>query len=599
MSETGSPMVGIDARFELWLQGFNAALEESDVDRIAAHFGADAYWKDILALTWRYRTLAGRDGIKRALGDGLLRLHPRRLRPAPDRTAARVVKRSARTVIEAYFDFDTDLGRGTGFVRLLVDEVGELAPEPVWILLTSMQALAGLEDRVGELRPSGLDGAHEFGGANWLDHRRAEATYDGREPEVLVVGAGQSGLVLAARLRQLGVDTLLVERTPRVGDVWRNRYHSLTLHNETWANSLPYLPFPESWPTFLPKDKLAGWLEGYAEFMELNVWTSTSFEGADYDEESRTWTVRLGTDSGTQRIVRPQHVVLATGGVSGTPYVPAIPGIGAFDGQVVHSSSFGSGRQYDASSAVVFGTGNSAHDVAQELHGQGVRVTMVQRSPTCVVSLVPSGTMVYALYSEHPEIEDIDLITAAIPYPVLRETYQHLTRRTCELDKELLGGLEAAGFELDFEPDGTGFHMKYLRRGGGYYINVGCSDLIVDGEIRVVQYRDLADFDKDGLVLADGERVPADLVVLATGYENLQEDVRRLLGDEVAERVGPIWGFDEEFELRNMWRRTGQDRLWIMGGNLLESRLHSRFLALQIKADLLGITPFEGEAVGS
>jgi cation diffusion facilitator CzcD-associated flavoprotein CzcO len=387
------------------------------------------------------------------------------------------------------------------------------------------------------------------------------------------------------------VDTLLLERTPRVGDVWRNRYHSLTLHNEVWANNLPYLPFPPTWPTFLPKDKLAGWLEGYAEYMELNVWTATEFEGADYDESSRRWTVRVNRGGDDERVLRPRHLVLATGGVSGTPYIPDVPGLDGFAGTVVHSSAFGDGREYDVSNAIVFGTGNSGHDVAQELHARGVSVTMVQRSPTCVVSLVPSGTMVYALYSEHDRIEDIDLITAAVPYPVLRESYQFLTRKTCRLDKPLLDRLNAAGFETDFEPDGTGFHMKYLRRGGGYYINVGCSDLIADGEIAIVQARDTDGFAPSGLRMRDGRVVPAELVVLATGYENQQESVRRLLGDAVADKVGPIWGFDEDHELRNMWRPTGQENFWIMGGNLLESRLHSRFLALQIKADIEGIGP--------
>ncbi|MCW2758645.1 MAG: monooxygenase [Nocardioidaceae bacterium] len=581
----------VGATFSTWLATFDTAVVARDLDGIAEHFAADGYWRDILALTWRYRTFAGVDEIKSALGSDLLRMHPRNLRVAEDRVAPRLVKRSARMVVEGYFDFDTDLGRGTGFVRLLATEDG-LVDGPVWILLTALQELEGFPEKIGDNRPSGEEYSHDFAGTNWLDRRISAQSYEDRDPEVLVVGAGQSGLVLAARLGQFGVDTLLVEKTPRVGDVWRNRYHSLTLHNEVWANSLPYLPFPPTWPTFLPKDKLAGWLEGYAEFMELNVWTGTSFEDASYDETARRWTVRLVRADGSERVLHPQHLVLATGGVSGTPYLPELPGLTSFGGEVVHSSAFGDGRQYDGvETAVVVGTGNSAHDVAQELHARGVRVTLVQRSPTCVVSLVPSGTMVYALYSEHAAIEDIDLMTAAVPYPVLRDSYQWLTRKTCQLDKPLLDSLEAVGFETDFEPDGTGFHMKYLRRGGGYYINVGCSDLIAAQQIGLVQMRDVDAFVGDGLAMLDGTVVPADLVVLATGYENQQAAVRRFVGDEIAEKVGPIWGFDEDFELRNMWKPTGQDRFWIMGGNLLESRLHSRFLALQIKADLEGLDP--------
>jgi hypothetical protein len=210
-----------------------------------------------------------------------------------------------------------------------------------------------------------------------------------------------------------------------------------------------------------------------------------------------------------------------------------------------------------------------------------------------VVSLVPSGTMVYALYSEGPSNDDIDLITAAIPYPVLRDTYQWLTKRTCELDKDLLDRLHAVGFETDFEPDGTGFHMKYLRKGGGYYINVGCSDLIADGEIALRHARDIDRFEREGLRFADGTTVEADLVVLATGYDNLQEGVRRVLGDEIADRVGPIWGFDDHGAMRNMWMRTPQPGFWVMGGSLIDARLYSTFLAVQIKAEIDGVFPDE------
>ena len=196
---------------------------------------------------------------------------------------------------------------------------------------------------------------------------------------------------------------MIVEKTPRVGDNWRNRYHSLTLHNEVWANSLPYMPFPPTWPTFMPKDKLAGWLEAYAEFMELNVWTGTEFLSGSYDEASAMWTARVRRADGEVRTLRVPHVVLATGGASDVPRIPELPGLGEFAGPVIHSSRFSSGLEYAGKRALVIGTGNSGHDVAQELYSNGAeRVTIVQRSPTCVVSLVPSGTLVYSVYSEGP-----------------------------------------------------------------------------------------------------------------------------------------------------------------------------------------------------
>ncbi len=573
-----------------WLSALDDALARRDGTAAAACLDTDGYWKDVLAFSWGYRTFAGREQIAEALEASMPVIEPRGFRPSATRSPARRVRRSGMALIEAYFDFDTAVGTGTGFVRLHDDE--STTVPSAWIMLTTLQSLNGYEERLGDRRPDGEEYARDVPGENWLDVRRREQAYTDRDPEVLVVGGGQGGLMLGARLRQMGVDTLIVEKTPRIGDNWRHRYHSLTLHNETWGNSLPYLPFPDTWPTFLPKDKLAGWLEYYVEAMELNVWTGTELLSAERDETDSVWIARLRLADGSERVIRTPHVVLATGGHSGVPYRPHLPGAEEFAGDVLHSSEFESGLAYQGKRAVVFGTGNSAHDIAQDLHANGAaQVTMIQRSPTCVVSLRPSGVLVYAIYSEGVPAEDVDLITAAIPYDVLSSTYQYLTKKTCEFDAELLQGLAAAGFRTDFEPDGTGFHMRYLRRGGGYYINVGGSDLVIDGSISVVQADDLARLTSEGLLMCDGTTLPADVVVLATGYQNMQEGVRRLLGDEVAERVGPIWGFDDNQAMRNMWQRTAQKGFWVTGGALMESRFHSRSLALQIRADLAGLLP--------
>jgi cation diffusion facilitator CzcD-associated flavoprotein CzcO len=578
--------------FEKWLERFADDLRSGVARRVASHFRDDGYLRDILALTWDYRTFAGPAEIQEGIESAPSAMWPRNLRCPPERIAPRILRRSGRTVLEAYFDFDTAVGRGSAFVRLQLDQPGNDgdAEDPrVWMMLTTLQEIRGFEERIGERRPEGTEFSYKFGGDNWLDTRRKRATFADRDPEVLIVGAGQAGLALGARLGQVGVDTLIVEANERVGDNWRNRYESLALHNETWSNHLPYLPFPQSWPTFLPKDKLAGWLEAYAEFMELNVWTSTRLVEASYDSGRKAWRTRLRTADGAERTITVTHLVMATGSVAGAPLVPKLPGLADFAGEVMHSSEFTSGRGYSGKRAIVIGTGNSGHDVAQDLHGNGAaEVTIVQRGSTCVVSLVPSGTMVYALYKEGPA-EDIDLITAAIPYPVIYDTYQWLTKKTCELDKELLDGLHAVGFEIDMGDDQTGFHMKYLRTGGGYYINVGCSDLIARGQIALLHARDFDTFVPGGARKNDGTIVPADLVVLATGFETQIATIRRLLGDEVADKIGSLWGFDDQGFMRNMWQRTAQEHLWIMGGGLAECRLYSRFLALQIKADLEGL----------
>jgi cation diffusion facilitator CzcD-associated flavoprotein CzcO len=582
--------------FDKWLERFSVDVDSGVPERVAAHFRDDGYLRDILALTWDYRTFAGPAEIADGIGSVPAGMWPRDLRCPPERMAPRLLRRSGRTILEAYFDFDTAVGRGSAFVRLQVDlpiddvvDAGGVDAR-VWMMLTTLQEIRGFEERIGDRRPDGTEFSYKFGGDNWLDTRRVRARFADRDPEVLVVGAGQAGLALGARLGQIGVDALLVEANERVGDNWRTRYESLALHNETWSNHLPYLPFPDTWPTFLPKDKLAGWLEAYAEFMELNVWTSTRLVGADYDPGAKTWHARLRTADGSERTITVPHLVMATGSVAGAPVRPKLPGLADFAGEVMHSSEFVSGRAYAGKRAIVVGTGNSGHDVAQDLHGNGAAVTIVQRGSTCVVSLVPSGTMVYALYQEGPA-DDIDLITAAIPYPVIRNSYQWLTKKTCELDQELLDGLRAVGFEVDMGEDDTGFHMKYLRTGGGYYINVGCSELLASGQIGLLHARDLDAFVPTGARKTDGGVIPADLIVLATGFETQIATIRRLLGEDVADKIGGLWGFDDQGFMRNMWKRTPQEHLWIMGGGLAECRLYSRFLALQIKAELAALLP--------
>jgi cation diffusion facilitator CzcD-associated flavoprotein CzcO len=574
--------------FEQWVLALADAMTSADPTEFAALFADDGHWKDILAFTGDFRTFSRPEAIAAAWARRGVEVRPTSISVAKHRADARSVRRSGRNVIEGYFQFETVQGHAEGFARLLEPSGSERAK--VWLLLTTLNSLHGHEEQIGKRRTTGVGHAHDFAGENWLDQRLAEQRFGDRDPEVLVVGAGQGGLILGARLRQMGVDALIVDKLPRVGDVWRRRYHSLTLHNEVWANSMPYMPFPDTWPTFVPKDMLADWLEAYAAALELNVWTSTELETARYDDEAGTWTILLRQGSGA-RTVRARHLVLAVGGSAGVPKLPELPGIEDFDGRVMHSSQFTSGRDHRGSRAIVVGTGNSGHDVAQDLYSNGAEsVTMVQRGPTCVVSLVPSGTMVYSVYSEGPSPEDVDLLTAAIPYEVLRDTYRWLTARTCELDRELLDGLRSVGFELDYGEDDTGFHMMYLRHGGGYYIDVGCSELIAERKIRLVHLRDMERFVADGLMQPDGTVIDADLVVLATGYDNLQQGIARWMGEDAAERVGPIWGFDETHEgLRNMWRKTAQPGLWIMGGSFVDARPNSRYLAIQIVAELRDI----------
>ncbi len=573
-----------------WLADFERAISGSDFVSFETLFRGDSHWRDLLAFTWRIQTVSGVENIVEALKiyggsaeasgfgtDGL-------------RTPPRLVTRVGTEVIEAIFRFETAYGPANGVLRLIRDG-DDYDTVKAWTLLTALDEIDGFEATIGKARPTGESFSRDFQGPNWLDHRQSAVAYADRDPTVLVVGGGHAGLSIAARLTQLTVDTLIVDRETRIGDNWRTRYHALTLHNQVHVNHLPYMPFPPSWPTYIPKDKLAGWFEAYAESMELNFWTGTEFAGGTYDEQDESWSVVLRLANGQTQEMHPRHVVLATG-VSDIPNLPNIPSLMNFAGKVLHSSEYGQGSDWAGSNALVIGTGNSGHDIAQDLYSHGATVTLVQRSPTLIVGIEPSAQLAYALYGEGPPLEDCDLLTASFPFQMLKKFHQQVTEQTKSLDKDLLDGLSRVGFKLDFGPDDTGWQFKYLERGGGYYFNVGCSDLIVDGKIGLVQFDHIDGFVADGARMFSGDVLTADLVVLATGYKGQDYLVRKLFGDDVADRVGLIWGFDpEQQELRNMWTRTGQPGLWFIAGSFAQCRIYSKYLALQIKACAEGMIP--------
>src|SRR6476660_3140025 len=492
-----------------WLAQFEDALAKPDEGLLETLFLPESYWRDVLALSWNIQTLNGADAI---LGE--LKIHARRAAPSgfaidPDRRAPRKVMRAGTNAIEAIFKFETAVGRGSGIIRLIPDAASGNTLK-AWTLLTELGELKGFEEKLGVARPRGNAYSRDFRGPNWLDLRKASAGYADRDPTVFVIGGGQSGLSIAARLKQLNVDTLIVDREKRIGDNWRKRYHALTLHNQVQVNHLPYMHFPPNWPTYIPKDKLANWFEAYVEAMELNFWTETEFEGGSYDEKAGHWTVTLRRADGGKRTMHPRHVVLATG-VSGIPNIPEIPGLKDFSGKVVHSSGYDDGENWKGKKALVIGTGNSGHDIAQDLYSSGAEVTLFQRSSTLVVSIEPSAQLVYAPYNEGT-LDDNDLIATSMPLQLARKSHRLTGERSKALDKDLLDGLERAGFKLDYGEDNTGWQFKYLTRGGGYYFNVGCSELIVKGALALRQFSDIETFDANGARMKSGETIAAGLI---------------------------------------------------------------------------------------
>ncbi len=579
---------------DAWLAEFNDALVREDPAAAAGLFAADAFWRDLVAFTWNLKTVEGPEGV----GD-LLEHTLRRIRPRDFRSVEPPVE--ADGVTEVWLQFETAVGRGRGHLRLRDGQA--------WTLLTTLYELEGHEEPKGPGRARGAEHGANRDRVTWLEQREREARELGHEtqPEVLVVGGGQGGIALGARLRMLDVPTIVVDRHPRPGDQWRRRYKSLCLHDPVWYDHLPYLKFPDTWPVFAPKDKIADWLEMYARVMELNYWGSTTATSARYDVAAGEWEVQLDRD-GERLTLRPRQLVLATG-VSGKPEMPDLPGKDGFRGEQHHSCAHPGPDAYAGKRCVVIGSNNSAFDICGALWEAGADVTMIQRSPTHIArseSLMEIG--LGPLYSEEAvaagvTTEKADLIFASLPYRILPEFQIPLYEQMRERDREFYDRLEAAGFDHDWGEDGSGLFMKYLRRGSGYYIDVGAADLVADGEVKLVrgQVDHLAE---DGVVLEDGTELPAELVVYATGYGSMNGWAADLISQEVADRVGKVWGLGSdtakdpgpwEGEERNMWKPTQVDALWFHGGNLHQSRFYSLFLALQLKARAVGIdTPVYG-----
>ena len=594
-ADSGAPLNSATAQVAAWLAGFSAALESADAARAAGMFEEDACWRDLVAFTWNIKTLEGRKPIKAMLQATLDNVKPHDWRIEGEAT-------QADGVTEAWITFETAVARGYGHIRL--------RGERCWTLLTTMKELIGHEEKSGERRAKGTEHGVVRGRKTWLDRRQEEEAELGitRQPYVLIVGGGQGGIGLAARLRKLGVPTLVIEKNARAGDSWRRRYKSLCLHDPVWYDHMPYLPFPADWPVFTPKDKMGDWLESYVKVMELNYWSNTTCQKAKYDEASGTWEVTV--KRGRQKIVlRPTQLVLATG-ASGFPAVPQIPGAETFEGTQHHSSVHPGGEGWTGRKCIVLGSNNSAHDICADLWEHGADVTMIQRSSTHIArsqTLLELG--LGALYSESALEKGIttdkaDLIFASIPYKLLGAFQVPIYQAMKERDADFYARLEKAGFLLDFGEDDTGLFMKYLRRGSGYYIDVGASELVADGRVKLRSGVSIAQIRPRSVVLTDGSELPADLIVYATGYGSMSNWAAKLISRKVANKVGKCWGLGSgttkdpgpwEGELRNLWKPTAQPNLWFHGGNLHQSRHYSQFLALQLKARLEGLpTPVYG-----
>jgi putative flavoprotein involved in K+ transport len=573
------------AQVSSWLADFGTAVSRSDFDRATSMFGDESYWRDLVSFTWNLKTAEGPQQIQAMLEATMPTAKPSNFLIQGEGS-------EANGVTEGWFTFETATGRGRGHLRLIGGKA--------WTLLTTLQELKGFEEKKRDNRPKGVEHGACKDRKSWLEARQDEERTLGfaEQPYVVVIGGGQAGIILGARLKKLGVPAIIVEKNPKPGDSWRNRYKSLCLHDPVWYDHLPYLPFPEDWPVFSPKDKIGDWLESYAKLMELNYWGSTECKAARWDAAQQEWQVTV-QHKGESVTLRPKHLVFATG-MSAVPNLADYPGMSAFKGKQVHSSQYKSGEEWRGKRALVVGSNNSAHDICADLWEHGADVTMVQRSTTHVArsdSLMDLA--LGGLYSESAVKSGIDtatadLIFASLPYKALPPLQVPVYQQMKERDAEFYSRLEKAGFQLDFGDDGSGLFMKYLRRGSGYYIDVGASELVANGSVKL-KNGVIERVTESGLAMQDGSELHADLIVWATGYGSMNGWVAQLIDQATADKVGKCWGLGSstskdpgpwEGELRNMWKPTQVPNLWMQGGNLHQNRHYSLCLALQLKARL-------------
>jgi putative flavoprotein involved in K+ transport len=579
-----------------WLAGFAEALAKGDIAGVLDRFATDCYWRDLVSFSWNVKTFEGKGQIRAMLEATLAGTAPR------DWHVTRASGSGGK--VEAWFSFETAAGSGEGIFRL---EDGVCRT-----ILTTLQSLRGHEEPLRTGRSMGVRHGADRNRETWAEKRARDAASLGvtEQPYCLIIGGGQGGIMLGARLKQLGVPAIIVEKNAKPGDSWRNRYRSLVLHDPVWYDHLPYLPFPENWPVFTPKDKMGDWLEMYVKVMELAYWGGTEAISASYDTTAKRWTVDLMRD-GKPVTLHPAQLVFATGAY-GPPKTLNLPGAATFAGELIHSSQYSEGSKYKGRNVVVIGAASSAHDVAVDLWEAGANVTMVQRSATTVVRSETLMELAFDTYSEKAvadgiDVDKADMIAMATPFalqpPAQRALYDRIRARDADFYKRLA----ATGFLLDFGPDETGLMMKAYRTGSGYYVDVGASQLIIDGEIKVKSGVEIDRLTPTGIRFADGTEVAADAVIQSTGFQSMHEVIAKVVSRVVGDAIGTCWGLGSgtkndpgpwHGELRNMYKPTAQEALWIQGGNLALSRFFSKFVALQIKARMEGIpTPVYGAPI--
>ncbi|KAK3897232.1 putative indole-3-pyruvate monooxygenase YUCCA4 [Staphylotrichum tortipilum] len=576
------------ARAQAVLDKLNTALAANDVKALEQCFHKpQAYWKDLLALTWHLRTFTGASTIAASLlelktlrgleglvmMDGEARFSP----PTP-----------TLQFIDCSISFKTTKPavRGTGKMALVPVQDGEKVEYKIWVLSKNPTLLQS-----PSTAPAGVE---QF------------------ETDVLIMGGGNAGITLSARLKALGVDSLMLERNDNVGDNWALRYECMRFHVPTSACELPYLPYHKHLHTPHPLSgtDLAEHLQRYVATLNLNILTSARILSMAYNKSTKRWTVRFSTPAGQMTAVA-KHLVQATGFCFQKPNMPPMVNEGIYKGINVHSAAFknaASLKEAGVKSVLIIGSANTAFDILTDCVSLALSTTMLVRSPTYVVPLAYIFDARCLGAYDLPNTPTAHLDRRFLTNPTIVDA--HMMRgalaRLAAAEPSRYAALAARGFPVvdGLDPEACLAHYL-LERGGGHCVDVGGTRLVVEGKVGVRVGVEPVGWMEKGVRLSDESVVEVDAGVWCTGFadKNARGMAAEVMGGEpkeggegvmgpldIAARLDPTWGLDEEGEVRGMWKRHRfVENYWTVGGHAQHHRWHLRTAALQIKAELEGI----------
>ncbi|KAK4897097.1 hypothetical protein LTR27_004990 [Elasticomyces elasticus] len=544
----------------------------------------DAVWRDLLSFTGTYRTFNSQGIVFETL-QHLSKDKRRSPFVAKDREPriGRTADGTSWLDIDVAFSTTQDglVGDCSGIVSVVYCADGKWR---VWMLRTWLECFEG-NGHPDVLEPTNASTA--AGNSNGTSQARSKATPD---YEAIVVGGGQAGLSTAGRLEALGIKYLLLERRPEIGDVWNTRYESLRWHTSKHYGSLPFgHTYPEEDDYMLPAKRIGAGHRAWAKKYQINLLTNADVESASWDEATQLWTVDASLPASKQSFTT-RHLVLSVGPGHLTPILPewAAPDkvtASGFRGTIVHGSQYKSCGPWVGKHGVVVGTANTGHDVAEDMANASMTTTMIQRGATFIFPVEWLHHAEDIHYNPNMDPADADKESFTYPNKIMREIINRAVWTGIKYNPDRFDALEAAGFKVDRYGD---IYNNLYVRFGGHYVDIGASARIAKGEIKV-NTRSVCSLNESGVVFDDGSEISADLVVLCTGFDHdFRCDAAKIVGTDVAESMDDFWGVDGEGEIRGHAKFAGHPNLYYHGGDIRMGRFFSRFVALQIQADVLG-----------